>query len=299
VTELVRPTAGQWLAGARPRTLPAAVSPVIAGSGLAHFAGGFRPASALLALLVSLALQVGVNYANDYSDGIRGADVDRVGPLRLVGSGLAAPPVVKRAAFASFGLAAVAGLLLVILTGQWWLVAVGAACVLAAWFYTGGRRPYGYHGLGELFVFVFFGLVAVCGTAYVQVGSVSLATLLAGVAIGALACAILVANNLRDITGDARVGKRTLATRLGAARTRGLYAVLLGLAAGMIVAVAALTSPWALLGLAAVPVLVPAVRTVLSGKEGPALIAVLKTTGLAELLSAVGLALGLLLSTAV
>jgi 1,4-dihydroxy-2-naphthoate polyprenyltransferase len=299
VTELVRPTAGQWLAGARPRTLPAAISPVIAGSGLALFSNGFRPGLALLALLVSLALQVGVNFANDYSDGIRGTDVDRVGPLRLVGSGLAAPPMVKRAAFASFGLAAVAGLLLVIITGHWWLIAVGAACVLAAWFYTGGRHPYGYHGLGELFVFVFFGLVAVCGTAYVQVGSVSSATLLAGVAIGALACAILVANNLRDITGDARVGKRTLATRLGAPRTRGLYAALLGLAAAMIVAVAALTSPWALLGLAGLPVLVPALRTVLSGAEGAALIAVLKTTGLAELLTAAGLALGLLLSTAV
>jgi 1,4-dihydroxy-2-naphthoate octaprenyltransferase len=299
VTELVRPTAGQWLAGARPRTLPAAISPVLAGSGLALFAGSFRLSAALLALLVSLALQVGVNYANDYSDGIRGADLERIGPLRLVGSGLAAPQAVKRAAFLSFGVAGVAGLLLVIITGHWWLIAVGAACVLAAWFYTGGRRPYGYRGLGEVFVFVFFGLVAVCGTAYVQVGSISVAALLTGVAIGALACAILVANNLRDITGDARVGKRTLATRLGAARTRGLYAMLVALAAAMFVVVAALTSPWALLGFAGLLVLVPALRIVLSGKEGAALVAVLKTTGLGELVSAAGLALGLLLSTAV
>jgi 1,4-dihydroxy-2-naphthoate octaprenyltransferase len=210
-----RPTPIQWLAGARPRTLPAACSPVIAGTGLAVFEHGASWLAAILALVVSVALQVGVNYANDYSDGIRGTDAVRVGPLRLVGSGLASPPLVKRAAFVSFGIAGLAGLGLVIMTQQWWLLAVGVACVLAAWYYTGGKRPYGYMGLGELFVFVFFGLVAVCGTAYVQVGRISLATLLTGVWVGALACAILVANNLRDIRGDAQVGKRTLATRLG------------------------------------------------------------------------------------
>ena len=216
-----RPTPTQWLAGARPRTLPAACSPVIAATGLAVFEQGASWVAAILALVVSLALQVGVNYANDYSDGIRGADAERVGPLRLVGSGLASPPLVKRAAFASFGIAGVAGLALVIMTQQWWLLAVGVACVLAAWYYTGGKRPYGYAGLGEVFVFVFFGLVAVCGTAYVQVGKVSLATLLTGVWVGALACAILVTNNLRDIRGDAQVGKRTLATRLGDAENAG------------------------------------------------------------------------------
>jgi 1,4-dihydroxy-2-naphthoate polyprenyltransferase len=294
-----RPTAGQWLAGARPRTLPAAVAPVVAGSGLAFFEGGFRWPAAVLALVVSLALQVGVNYANDYSDGIRGTDARRVGPLRLVGSGLASPPAVRRAAVVSFGVASVAGLLLVILTGHWWLLAVGVACVLSAWFYTGGRRPYGYRGLGEVFVFVFFGLVAVGGTAYVQVGRISLATGLAGVGIGALACAILVANNLRDIDGDARVGKRTLATRLGPTRTRGLYVMLAGLAAAMITAVAGLTSAWALLGLAGLLLLVPALHTVLSGGQGHALVTVLKTTGLAELVSAAGLACGLLLATVV
>jgi 1,4-dihydroxy-2-naphthoate polyprenyltransferase len=294
-----RPSAGEWLAGARPRTLPVAVAPVIAGSGLAYFAGGFRWPAALLCLVVSVALQVGVNYANDYSDGIRGTDAQRVGPVRLVGSGLASPPAVRRVALVSFGVAGLAGLLLVMMTGHWWLLAVGAACVLAAWYYTGGRRPYGYRGLGEVFVFVFFGLVAVGGTAYVQVGRLSPAIGLTGAGIGALACAILVANNLRDIAGDARVGKRTLATRLGDARTRRLYAMLTGLAAAMIVAVAGLTSAWALLGLAGLLLLIPALRTVLAGGQGAALVGVLKTTGVAELVSAAGLAAGLVLTTVV
>ncbi len=199
----LHPTPGQWLAGARPRTLPAAVSPVLAGTGIAAHAGGLGVAAAVLALVVSLALQVGVNYANDYSDGIRGTDRERVGPLRLVGSGLARPSAVRAAAFTAFGVAALAGLGLVLLTGHWWLLAVGAACVLAAWFYTGGRHPYGYAGLGEVFVFVFFGLVAVGGTVYVQLGRLNLPTWPTGVGVGALACAILVANNLRDLAGDA------------------------------------------------------------------------------------------------
>ena len=256
-----------------------------------------RPLAAALALIVSVALQVGVNYANDYSDGIRGTDADRVGPIRLVGSGLARPGAVKRAAFASFGVAGVAGLVLVIITGHWWLLALGAACVAAAWYYTGGKRPYGYAGLGELFVFVFFGLVAVCGTAYVQVGRVSAAAVLTGVGIGGLACAILVANNLRDIRGDALVGKRTLATRLGDARTRTLYLGLIGLAAAMIVFIGALVSWWALLGLAGLALILPAVRIVSSGGRGPALITVLKTTGVAELVCSIGLTVGLVVST--
>ena len=293
-----RPTPTQWLAGARPRTLPAACSPVIAATGLAVFEQGASWVAAILALVVSLALQVGVNYANDYSDGIRGADTERVGPLRLVGSGLASPPLVKRAAFTSFGIAGLAGLALVIMTQYWWLLAVGVACVLAAWYYTGGKRPYGYAGLGEVFVFVFFGLVAVCGTAYVQVGRVSLATLLTGVWVGALACAILVTNNLRDIRGDAQVGKRTLATRLGDARTRALYVVLVTLSALLIIIVAFLTTWWALLGLAGLVLIIPAVRVVMSGGIGPALIGVLKATSLAELVSAIGFAAGLMLSAA-
>jgi 1,4-dihydroxy-2-naphthoate polyprenyltransferase len=291
-----RPTPTQWLAGARPRTLPAACSPVISGTGLAVFEQGFWWVAAALALVVSLALQVGVNYANDYSDGIRGTDTERVGPLRLVGSGLASPPLVKRAAFVSFGIAGLAGLALVILTQQWWLLVVGVACVLAAWYYTGGKRPYGYAGLGEVFVFIFFGLVAVCGTTYVQVGRISLATLLTGVWVGALACAILVTNNLRDIRGDAQVGKRTLATRLGDAGTRVFYVILIALSTLLIIIVALLTSWWALLGLAGLLLIIPAVRVVLSGGTGPTLIGVLKATGLAELVSAIGFAAGLTLA---
>ena len=290
-----RPTPTQWLAGARPRTLPAACSPVIAGTGLAVFEHGASWIAAILALIVSVALQVGVNYANDYSDGIRGTDAARVGPLRLVGSGLASPPLVKRAAFASFGIAGLARVALVIMTQQWWLLAVGVASILAAWYYTGGKRPYGYLGLGELFVFVFFGLVAVCGTAYVQVGRVSLATLLTGMWVGALACAILVANNLRDIRGDAQVGKRTLATRLGDSKTRAFYVILVVLSALLIVAGAFLTTWWALLGLAGFVLIIPAVRIVLSGASGPALIAVLKATSLTELATAIAFAAGLVL----
>jgi 1,4-dihydroxy-2-naphthoate polyprenyltransferase len=289
----VGPTRQQWLEGARPRTLPAAAAPVIAASGLAAYAGGFSPLAALLALVVSLALQVGVNYANDYSDGIRGTDADRVGPLRLVGSGVAAPGAVKRAAFACFGLAAVAGLVLVVLTGHWWLLVVGALCVLAAWYYTGGRRPYGYRGLGEVAVFVFFGLVAVCGTVYVQLGRLPVTAVLTGAWVGALACALLVANNLRDLRGDTATGKRTLATRLGDAGTRRFYVGLVALAGLLVATTAALTTGWALLGLVGLVLLQPAWRSVLQGAEGPALIAVLKATGLAELVCAVGFAAGL------
>ncbi|MFT4216651.1 MAG: 1,4-dihydroxy-2-naphthoate polyprenyltransferase [Micropruina sp.] len=288
-------TSSQWLEGARVRTLPAAVSPVLAGSGIAAFEGAFSLPLALLCMVVALALQVGVNYANDYSDGIRGTDADRVGPMRLVGSGAATPGSVKAAAFASFGVAALAGLGLVLLTQLWWLLAVGVAAIAAAWFYTGGRRPYGYLGLGELFVFVFFGLIAVGGTVLVQVGHTTAATWAAAVAIGALACAILVANNLRDLRGDAAVGKRTLATRLGDLGTRWFFTGLVVVALAGVVVVALLTTRWALLGLLAVILLAGPVRLVLLGGTGRALIKVLKLVGLGELATAAGMALGLLI----
>jgi 1,4-dihydroxy-2-naphthoate polyprenyltransferase len=276
-------TPAQWVEGARPRTLPAAVTPVVAATGVVAYEGAADLVAAVLALVVSLALQVGVNYANDYSDGIRGTDAVRVGPLRLVGSGLAHPRTVRSAAFACFGVAALAGLVLVVLTGHWWLLAVGAACVLAAWYYTGGRRPYGYAGLGEVFVFVFFGLVAVCGTGYVQSGRVDAPLLLAAVWVGALTTAVLVANNLRDLSGDAAVGKRTLATRLGDHGTRLLYAGLVALAVLGVVGVALLTTSWFLLALGPLALLVAPVRAVLGGARGRDLIAVLKATGLAGL----------------
>jgi len=295
-------SARQWLAGARPRTLPAAVAPVLVGTGAAvgmrpagdRWADAFAPDRVVLALVVSLALQVAVNYANDYSDGVRGTDDDRVGPFRLTASGAAAPAAVRRAALAAFGVAAVAGLALVALSGAWWLLAVGAMSIVAAWYYTGGSRPYGYAGLGEVFVFVFFGLVAVLGTTWTQTGRLDAAAWFGAVGVGALACAILVANNLRDVPTDAVAGKRTLAVRLGDPRTRLLYAGLL--AGGLATTVAAATAgrPWALLALLAVPLAVPPVRTVLGGAAGRALLPVLRDTSRLEL--AVGLLLGVGLS---
>ena len=275
-------TTADWIAGARPRTLPAAVAPVLAGTGIATYDDGLVWWKALLALVVSLALQVGVNYANDYSDGIRGTDDARVGPMRLVGSGTATPASVKAAAFACFGVAALAGLVLAVTTA-WWLVAVGLACIVAAWFYTGGSRPYGYLGLGEVMVFVFFGLVAVVGTTYVQTEAWRWPALYAGVGVGSLACAILVANNLRDVHTDAESGKRTLAVRLGEQRTRYLYVLLVLAAAFAVVAVAAATTWWVLGALAFLVIATPPVRAVLGGASGPGLIPVLAQTGLAQL----------------
>lgn len=287
------PTAAQWLEGARPRIWPIAIAPVVVGTGAAIQADGFHPLRAVLALIVSLALDIGVNYANDYSDGIRGTDRDRVGPMRLVGSGVAAPALVKRAAFASFGVAAVAGLLVVVLSGQWWLLAVGAVSVLAAWYYTGGKRPYGYRGLGEVFVFVFFGLVAVCGTTLIQLGRLNAVTILGAVQVGFLATAALVANNLRDIPGDLESGKRTLATRLGDGGTRRFYAGLELAAAVLVVIIAALSSWWALLGLLGPLFVLRAVRIVLRRAHGRELIPVLKDTSASMLVGAIGLAVGL------
>jgi 1,4-dihydroxy-2-naphthoate octaprenyltransferase len=288
-------TPAQWLEGARPKTLPAAISPVLAGTGVAAYHDQAVWWKALLALVVALALQVAVNYANDYSDGIRGTDDERVGPLRLTASRLAAPGAVRRAAFLAFGVAGVAGLALAATTA-WWLVAVGVLCILAAWFYTGGSRPYGYAGLGEVMVFVFFGLVAVVGTTYVQTEDWSWPALYAAVGVGALACAILVANNLRDIPTDIGAGKRTLAVILGDGRTRALYALLVAAAAAAVVAVASATTWWALVGLGFLAVAGPAARTVTAGAAGPALIPVLQATGKAELAWAVLVAVPLVVA---
>nr|MCW2727279.1 1,4-dihydroxy-2-naphthoate polyprenyltransferase [Aeromicrobium sp.] len=280
-----------WVAGARPRTLPAAVAPVLAGTGVAAYADSVVWWKALLALGVSLALQIGVNYANDYSDGIKGTDDDRVGPLRLVGSGLVPARSVKLAALGFLGLGAVLGFALAATT-TWWLLLVGVAALGAAWTYTGGPSPYGYRALGEVSVFIFFGLVAVLGTAYVQTEEITQVAVAASIGVGSLACAILVANNLRDIPTDSVTGKRTLAVVLGDANTRRLFTLLVLVAVATLVW-ASVATPWALLGLAMVPLAVRARQVVASGAGGMALIPVLRDIGLAELVYAAGLAIGL------
>ncbi len=289
-------TAAQWIDGARPRTLPAAVAPVLAGTAVAVHVQQFVWWKAALALVVALALQVAVNFANDYSDGVRGTDEARVGPLRLVGSGTASPGAVRAAAVAAAGVACLAGVVLAATT-SWVLLVVGALAVAAAWFYTGGPRPYGYAGYGELSVFCFFGLVAVVGTAYVQTKTVSMASVALGAGVGALACAILVANNLRDAAGDALAGKRTLAVRLGDARTRQLFVALHAAAYVALLLAAAVLSPWALLGLASVPLSLRAQAAVGRGARGSDLIGVLRDTGLTELLYGAGILLGLLVAS--
>ena len=290
-------TPSEWIAGARPRTLPAAATPVLVGSGAAAQTDGFWFWGALLALGVALALQVGVNYANDYSDGVRGTDVDRVGPTRLTATGLARPERVRAAAFTSFAVAGVLGLLLVALTGTWWLIAVGVVCVLAAWYYTGGKNPYGYRGLGDVGVFVFFGLVAVLGTTYTQLAytdspRVTWPSVLGAVGVGLLACAILMANNIRDIPTDVPAGKRTLAVRLGDFRARRVYVGELWVALALGV-VCAFWAPWSLIVLL---LLLPAILLsipVLVGARGRALVPVLAATGFFELGYGVLLGLGL------
>ncbi|MHB8273187.1 MAG: 1,4-dihydroxy-2-naphthoate polyprenyltransferase [Dermatophilaceae bacterium] len=285
-------TVSQWVEGARPRTLPAAVAPVLVGTGAAYALDKADGAFALLALLISLALQVGVNYANDYSDGIRGTDRDRVGPVRLVGQGLARADNVKLAAILSFASAAVLGLALVTLSNAFVMLPVGAASIAAAWYYTGGRRPYGYSGLGEVFVFVFFGLVATLGTTYTQALSVSPASIAGAVGVGAIASAILVANNLRDIPTDQSHGKRTLAVRLGDARTRRLYAALLTVALACVVVVG-IIHPTALVALLSFVLAYPLARRVLRGAMGTDLVPVLSGTGRFEMVYATLLAFGL------
>ncbi|HEX6357216.1 1,4-dihydroxy-2-naphthoate polyprenyltransferase [Actinophytocola sp.] len=279
-------TTAQWIAGARVRTLPNSIAPVIVGAGAAGAIGELNWWASLLALVVSLALQVGVNYANDYSDGIRGTDDQRVGPLRLVASGVASSASVKTAAFVCFGVAGVAGLLLVALTGHWWLITVGVVSVAAAWFYTGGPRPYGYAGWGEVAVFVFFGPVAVLGTLYVQTGEVTWLGVAGAVALGCVSASVLVTNNLRDLPTDRAAGKITMAVRLGDRRTRVLYVVLVAVPF-VVSAVAAVWHPWLLVGLLAAVLAVPAARTVAGGATGKALIPVLRDTSLVMLAWAV------------
>ncbi len=286
-------TIAQWIEGARPRTLPNAVAPVIAGTGAAAWLGSAVWWKALLALLVSLALIIGVNYANDYSDGIRGTDDERAGPLRLVGSELAPPRAVLTAALASLGVAAVAGVALAALTAPW-LIGVGVLCLAGAWLYTGGSRPYGYAGFGEVAVFVFFGLVAVLGTQYTQALRTDWVGVAAAVAVGALSSAVLVANNLRDIPTDRVAGKMTLAVRLGDAKTRVLYQSLLGVAAMMTVALMRAT-PWCALGFLALPLAMKAARPVRAGIGGRDLIPVLRDTGLTLLVWSIAVAAALAL----
>ncbi len=280
-----------WLAGTRPRTLPAAVVPVLIGTGVAFGYGQFSAWRAVLALVVALALQIGVNFANDYSDGIRGSDERRVGPTRLVAAGLARPKQVLAAAFACFGVACVAGLVLAIFT-SWWLIAVGAAAVAAAWFYTGGSHPYGYQGLGEVAVFAFFGLAAVAGTAYVQMVGFSWLELLAAIPAGLLSCALLMINNLRDIGSDAEVGKRTLAVRLGDRRSRAVYIASLLLP---FVAALALTParPLAALTVVTLPLAWGPIQAVRSGAAGPTLIKALGQTGRLQLAFGIVFTIGL------
>ena len=285
-----------WWSAVRPATLAASVAPVLAGTAVAIHEGGIRPAAGFAALVVALAMQIGVNFANDYSDFVRGADTPRrVGPVRAAASGVVAPEQVRWAALVAFGVAGAAGLALSLATDSRLLV-VGAACLLAGWLYTGGPRPYGYLGLGELFVFVFFGLVATCGTVYVEALRVTPLAVLAGIGFGCLATAILVLNNLRDIETDAAAGKRTLATRIGRDRTLILLVLLIVAAFSVPFAMLILgfASATVLLVLFAIPIAVAPVRAAFAGRSGPALVAALKRMAAAEIAYAMLLAVGLL-----
>ena len=298
-------TRNQWLAGARPRTLPAAVAPVLVGTSLAYWqesidlgASYFQPAIAILALIVSLALQVGVNYSNDYSDGIRGTDAIRVGPVRLVGQSLAPPKQVKLAAFISYGIGAIAGLLMVLLSHYYLLIPVGIAAILSAWFYTGGKNPYGYAGWGEIFVFTFFGLVAVIGTYAAQTKHISLPSILGAIVCGALSTAILVVNNLRDIPGDTQSGKKTLAVRLGDNRTRVFYYLCIVIAFGAAAYLGQICGgpKIALLVLLPAFVAIKPIAIVKSKAKGPELIPVLAGTSRVLLVLAIALSVAIALS---
>jgi 1,4-dihydroxy-2-naphthoate octaprenyltransferase len=275
-------TIKNWITGARVRTLPLAVAPIVLGSASADLVDRFDPLLAGLALLVALLLQIGVNYANDYSDGIRGTDANRVGPLRLTGSGLVRPQAVKLAAAITFGLAALAGLTIVLLTGQWWLVAVGAVSIIAAWYYTGGKSPYGYAGLGEIAVFVFFGLIATVGTAYIQILAIDPMAVLLGINFGFYATAVLLVNNIRDVETDRESGKNTLSVRIGVRASKWLFGALLILPVIFNILLASLY-PATIIGLANLMLVFPAFIAGVKGKTAKDYISALKLTSFAGL----------------
>ena len=281
-----------WVEGARLRTLPLAIAPVAIGAGAADSVQAFDLTLSLLALAVALFLQIGVNYANDYSDGIRGTDDYRVGPLRLTGSKSVKPEAVKLAAFGFFGLAAVSGLAIVLITGMFWLIAVGLAAIVAAWFYTGGKSPYGYAGLGELAVFVFFGLVATIGTTFIQVGFIEFNAVLGGIASGLFASAVLMVNNIRDIETDKLASKKTLAVMLGKKVATVLFLAMIWIPF-VILAIFTLLYPATLMGFLSLLLVAPATLIVLTAKTAKELILVLKLTSFAALAYALALAAGL------
>lgn len=292
----MRDSINLWIQGARPKTLPAAIAPVVVGAACAQLESSTQNnwLNAVFALAVSLALQVAVNYANDYSDGIRGTDKNRVGPLRLVGSGAKKPADVKKATFLAFGVAAVFGFVLAATT-TWWLLLVGVLCFLAGWFYTGGKHPYGYLGFGEVFVFIFFGVVATMGTTFVINEQLTLVSFLASVVVGCLACALLAVNNLRDIAGDQISNKKTLAVRIGESGARKFY-ISLFIVAGFAVILIALSYSAALIAMLGLAVAVKPIKRVYAGATGADLIDVLVMTGRVQILVAISLSVGLLIS---
>ncbi|MBZ8177652.1 1,4-dihydroxy-2-naphthoate polyprenyltransferase [Corynebacterium sp. 3HC-13] len=287
-------TFSHWLAGARPRTWLNAFAPVIAGSAAAGWTGGFSWWRAILALIVAWALVAGVNFANDYSDGIRGTDTDRSGPLRLTASGAVPPATVERAAFGCFLVAAAAGITLSLVSSPW-LILLGTVCIFGAWFYTGGKHPYGYHGLGEVAVFLFFGLVAVLGTQFTQAHQVSLAGLFLAIGVGSISSAVNLANNLRDIPTDSQSGKTTLAVILGDQRTRKVLAILVFVPLLMSVFLCVSTTWWTLLGVVYLPFAIQALAPVRHGKTGKDLIPLIGTVGRAMLIWSLANSLGLYL----